>query len=237
MSAADWATTRREMGFAHCVELDGIRQKLRVLEQENRTMKARIHDDGVELKVMASNLAQLKKELSDNNNNMVGQQPVDEISIITALSDDDDDAFVVGSSGAAADGENAAGVQRTNWLIRHTGSKRLTCNIFFRPCDETAAPSLVDEIVSLKDDIGTTYTSFVYASRRIRATSLEKSLRCAVGVTGFKVTDLSKQTRLDSRHFQKLVDGVRFKHNNIKIDTVNQLTHFDRIYKKLLLRA
>jgi hypothetical protein len=216
-SAAAWAASRSEIRRAHSLELDKVMQKHAVLEMENRTKNARIDTDNDKLKTMASKLAYLEKEF-----NQQMTEPAEEE--ITALSDDDD---------VEEDADEGSGVQRSRWLIRHTGSKRLTCNIFWRPRETVP---LVDEIVSLKDDIGTTYTSFVYAGSRVRATSIEKVLRCTVGVSGFKVIEITNQMMIDSDHFQKLIEAVRSKDKNIKIDTLNQLTHFNRIFGKMFLR-
>lgn len=216
MSAKFLSTIRLETGLAHSSELGRMRQTHAALELENRTMKVRINNDSDKLMTLASKLAHLEKEF-----NQQIEEPVEEITTLSYGGDVVDAAY------------EGSGVQRSSWLIRHTGSKRLTCNIFWRPCE--TAP-LVDEIVSLKDDIGTTYTSFVYAGIRVRATSIEKTLRCTVGVSGFKVIELTKQTMIDSDHFQKLIEGVRSKNKNIKIDTVNQLTHFNRLYGKMFLR-
>ena len=105
--------------------------------------------------------------------------------------------------------------QRSHWLILHTGRKQLMRVLFQR----LSGASYVDVIVSLKDDdSGTTYTSYIHANYLIRSSALKKSLRHARGISAFRVIGISKLEMKYNNPFQKIAEGVKSAHKNLKID-------------------
>ena len=105
--------------------------------------------------------------------------------------------------------------QRSHWLILHTGRKQLMSVLFQR----ISGASYVDVIVSLKDDdSGTTYTSYIHTNIKTRSSALKKSLRHARGISAFRVIGISRLEMKYNNHFQKIAEGVKSAHKNLKID-------------------
>ena len=197
-------------------------------------MNSILHDDGDMLKDMASRLVQLENV----NARLIPAERVRRLMLISEQcrrSEDDDDAIItITPLSSCSNDSNGGGMKRRNWIICHTGRRHLSCVLFKRPGDITEL--LVDEIVSLKDDIGTNYTSFVHLAASSRATIIENILRIhTTTVSDFKVIDISQQTTttmLNSRHFRKIAEGVRSENKNLSIDSINDpLNH--RNYKVL----
>ncbi len=137
--------------------------------------------------------------------------------VFTPLSEDDEQQHTMGPPSLV---QQQRGKQRAHWIIRHSGSKHLTRVLFqFFP---------VDVIVSLKDDIGTTYTSYVHVADRnkCRATSFEHALISAECVAFFKIYDVAKSTMQLSCHYKKIAEGVKSVHKNLIIEFADPSINF-----------
>ena len=125
--------------------------------------------------------------------------------------------------------------QRANWIIRHSGSKHLSRVLFKR--DGDIVP-FADIIVSLKDDIGTTYTSYVHvAAPRYRATTMHKVLQRAGCVTFFRIYDVTKpMMQKNFPHFNKIAEGVKSVHKNLIIEMADPSIHFDFVMNTFFIK-
>ena len=142
---------------------------------------------------------------------------------ITPLSEDDEQQHTTTMGPQSLVQHQQQGQLRVNWIIRHSGSKHLA-RLLFQRVDDIVP--FADIIVSLKDDIGTTYTSYVHLDTIYRATTLHHVLQRAECVAFFRIYDVTKSMMHNSRHFKKIAQGVKSVHENLIIELADPSIHF-----------
>lgn len=126
------------------------------------------------------------------------------------LSDDDD------VDNEALKSTTSTYTAKTSWLIRHSGSTHLTCDIFRHGSVE---PPIANECISIRDDNGY-YTTYVHMDEKIRTITLKRMLSTAANIIAFKIVHVNKQPQ-NSRHFWKLAEGIQQKHSSLKMERIN----------------
>ena len=216
-----------------------MNHRLDLLESNNRDMELKIRRDDDMIKDMSTRLSQFEREREritpdDERLSKLMQLALqgppsteDEEVEITPLCDHEEDRSSNLTRGARE-------IQRMHWIIRHTGFRPLMCDFFreFKPSEP--AVYFVDGVVSLKDDSGTNYTSYVRSTSRIRSTTLKKSLRVALSISEFSVICTSKSEMINSHHFQKIAEGVKSVNKNLSINMTCPTRNFTEITQMFL---
>ena len=217
-----------------------MNHRLDLLESNNKDMEFKIHRDGNVINFLSTRLSQFEKERDRMTPDerlsklmqlaLQGPPPQssdDEEVDITPLCDYEEDRSSNLTGGAR---EN----QRMHWIIRHTGLRPLMCDMFREFGPSEPAVYFVDGVVSLKDDIGTNYTSYVRSTSRIRSKTLKKSLRVALSISAFSVIGTSKLEMINSHHFQKIAEGVKSVNKNLSINMTCPTRNFTEITQMFL---
>jgi hypothetical protein len=114
--------------------------------------------------------------------------------------------------------------QRKDWLIRHTGTTHLTCNILnvLRTSPEA------DECISIRDDENGVYTSYVHFGIKIRGCILGRLLSNAAGIIDFKIVNFSGKKIQSTYHFWDIAAGIHFNHRGLKVDRLHSIAGLQR---------
>lgn len=136
------------------------------------------------------------------------REDTDDQEQLHPLSDDDD------IDNEALKSTTSTNAQRRGWLIRHSGSTHLTCDIFLK-----SEKSVADHCISIQDDNGY-YTTYVHLDEKVRTIDMKRMLSDAANIIAFKIVHFHIQIQ-NSRHFWKLAAAIQQKHGSLKMERTN----------------
>jgi hypothetical protein len=156
----------------------------------------------------------------------VGRSDADDLrgaADVQPLSDDEIDP--------PEDGESRydAGVQRSAWLVRHSGRGARLGIQSFQTAGIREVANNADECVSFRD-AGGNYTTFIHLVRRIRRLKFSQMLRSVPGIGDFKIVRIPMGKSIEhTRYFLGLHEAVQTSHPSLRKELAGHTSIFFRM--------